>query len=107
MPRHLPESAARLHSAHSPGEHPCTGRRATCDASELELAAALAMKAANPANQDRLTNGLEARRVGGAGGGARCGESRSRGNTCGAGGGVVAGGGAPAPTQHLTYYKYL
>ena len=120
LPRHLPESAARMHSLHSPGEHPCTGRRAICDASEFELAAALATKAANPSNQDRLTNGLGARRVGGAGGGARCGESRSSGNTCGAGGATVPirgttvpSGGAPVPrgaavpSGQFTYYKYL
>jgi len=116
--RHLPENEARINSVTSPGEHPCTFRRPTCDATEGQRAAALRLQATKPSNQDRLTNKLvPASPSIGISGGNNCGESSSTGNTCGPSNQAAF---APqARNQELrrgntgreggsyTYYKYL
>jgi len=82
--RRLPENEARINSVTSPGEHPCTFRRPTCDATEGQRAAALRLQASKPSNQDRLTNKLVlGAPSAGFLGGSNCGESSSTGNTCG------------------------
>lgn len=117
--RSFPENVARINSVTSPGEHPCTFRRSTCDATEGQRAAALRLQASKPSNQDRLTNKLvPAGPSIGVGEGSNCGESSSTGNTCGPSNQAAPG---PQPrSQELrrghtgggeggsfTYFKYL
>merc|ERR1712126_323079 len=56
----LPENLARITKSNSPGEHPCTHSRSTCDVAEHAREAALRIKESDPSNQDGLTNRLEA-----------------------------------------------
>ena len=49
--RQLAEHNARINSSSSPGEHPCSGRRYSCDVPENLLEAALKLKETNPANE--------------------------------------------------------